>query len=123
MNERGRHRTFDDPITLPNGRVLKTLGDAGHYVARLPKATQQRPEWQLAAEMLLNAAERGHRDAGGDRDAPRAAGREAGDTAGARLDASLPKEGALPIWQSFKGPGSDLGCRLSHTDAVCECAN
>ena len=50
-------RHFDDPITLPDGWVL--LGDAGHYVAALPKATQSRPAWQLAAEMLLNAAERG----------------------------------------------------------------
>jgi hypothetical protein len=52
-------RHFDDPITLPDGRVLRTLGDAGHYVAALPKATQNLPAWQLAAEMLLNAAERG----------------------------------------------------------------
>jgi hypothetical protein len=52
-------RHFDDHITLPDGRVLRTLGDTGHYVAALPKAKQQQPEWQLAAEMLLNAAERG----------------------------------------------------------------
>jgi hypothetical protein len=51
-------RHFDEPIALPDGRVLKTLGDAGHYVAALPKAKQHLPEWQLAAEMLLNAAER-----------------------------------------------------------------
>jgi hypothetical protein len=50
---------FDDPITLPDGRELRTLRDAGHYVAALPKATQSLPVWQLAAEMLLNAAERG----------------------------------------------------------------
>ena len=30
-----------------------------HYVVALPKATQSLPAWQLAAEMLLNAAERG----------------------------------------------------------------
>jgi DNA-binding transcriptional LysR family regulator len=35
------------------------LRDAGHYVAALPKATQSLPVWQVAAEMLLNAAERG----------------------------------------------------------------
>jgi hypothetical protein len=27
------HRAFDDPIPVPDGRVLKTLHDAGH-VAR-----------------------------------------------------------------------------------------
>jgi hypothetical protein len=52
-------RTFDDPIILPNGRVLKTLRDAGHYVAGLPKAKHNRPEWRLAAAMLMQAAEDG----------------------------------------------------------------
>jgi hypothetical protein len=55
----GWRRPFDDPIALPDGRELRSLWDAGHYVAGLPKALQQRPEWQLAAEMLLGAAERG----------------------------------------------------------------
>jgi hypothetical protein len=48
---------FDDPIELPDGRALRTLGDAGHYIAELPKATQQRPEWQRAAKTLVRAAE------------------------------------------------------------------
>ena len=50
---------FDAPIELAKGEPLRTLLDAGHYVAALPKATQSLPAWQLAAEMLLNAAERG----------------------------------------------------------------
>ena len=33
------------------------MGDAGHYIAALPKATQQRPEWQTAAKTLMRAAE------------------------------------------------------------------
>ena len=59
MADKGWRREFDDPVTLPDGRVLKTLRDARHYVAGLPKATQSLSAWQLAAEMLLNAAERG----------------------------------------------------------------
>jgi hypothetical protein len=42
---------------VPDGRVLKTLYDAGHYAAALPKAAQERSEWQTAAEMLILAAE------------------------------------------------------------------
>jgi hypothetical protein len=39
---------------VPDGRVLlKTLYDAGHYAAALPKAAQERAEWQTAAEMLI----------------------------------------------------------------------
>jgi hypothetical protein len=48
-------RAFDDPIVLP--RVLKTLHDAGHYAAALPRAVQDRVEWQTAAEMLILAAQ------------------------------------------------------------------
>jgi hypothetical protein len=51
-------RHFDDPIPLPDGRDLRTLRDAGHYVAALLKTMQSLPAWQLAAEMLLGAAER-----------------------------------------------------------------
>jgi hypothetical protein len=59
MADSGWRRAFDDPIPLPGGRILHTLGDAGHYVAALPQATQQRPEWQTAAEALLLVAKRG----------------------------------------------------------------
>jgi hypothetical protein len=57
--DRGWDRPFDDPIPLAGNRILHTLGDAGHYVAALPQATQQRPEWQAAAEALLLVAESG----------------------------------------------------------------
>jgi hypothetical protein len=50
-------RAFDDPIPVPDARVLKTLHDAGHYAAALPRALQERTEWQTAAEMLILAAQ------------------------------------------------------------------
>ena len=50
-------RAFHVPIPLPDGRVLRTLRDAGEYIQELPKAIHQRPEWQIAAEMLLEAVE------------------------------------------------------------------
>ena len=50
-------RAFHIPIPLPDGRVLRTLQDAGEYIQELPKATHQRPEWQIAAQMLLEAVE------------------------------------------------------------------
>ena len=43
-------RQFDDPIVLPDGRMLRTLLDTGHYVTALPKPAQERAEWQTAAE-------------------------------------------------------------------------
>ena len=59
MSATGWRRRFDDPIVLHDGGELRTLGEAGHYVRFLPKATQQRPEWQTAAKMLLWAADQG----------------------------------------------------------------
>ena len=50
-------RAFHIPIPLPDGRVLRTLRDAGEYIQELPTATNKRPEWQIAAEMLLEAVE------------------------------------------------------------------
>ncbi|WP_349643117.1 hypothetical protein [Bradyrhizobium japonicum] len=51
-------RLFDDPIQVPGGK-LQTLLDAGRYIANLPKAAHDRPEWQAAMEALLLVAERG----------------------------------------------------------------
>ena len=50
-------RAFHVPITTPDGLMLRTLRDAGEYIQGLPKAVHQRPEWQVAAEMLLEAVE------------------------------------------------------------------
>lgn len=58
-SERGWQREFDDPILLSDGRVLSTLADAGHYIAGLPEAEHDTPEWQAAIEALLLVAEHG----------------------------------------------------------------
>jgi hypothetical protein len=39
--------------------VLRTLRDAGNYVAAFPKAKHDRPEWRLPAAMLMQTAEDG----------------------------------------------------------------
>ncbi|MGY8662532.1 hypothetical protein Q3C01_09210 [Bradyrhizobium sp. UFLA05-109] len=38
---------------------LATLRDAGEYIAELPKAVHDRPEWQAAMEALILVAEKG----------------------------------------------------------------
>jgi hypothetical protein len=50
-------RAFHVPIPLPNGRMLRTLRDAGDYIQALPGAKHKRQEWQIAAEMVLAAVE------------------------------------------------------------------
>jgi hypothetical protein len=50
-------RQFDEPIPLPDGRLLRTLLDAGRYVEQLPKAQHERAEWQRATGLLLMATE------------------------------------------------------------------
>ena len=50
-------RAFHVPIPLPDGRTLRTLRDAGDYIQALPGAKHKRPEWQIAAEMVLEAVE------------------------------------------------------------------
>ena len=47
---------FDDPIDLPDGRKLITLGDATSYITELPEAEQQAEEWQTAARCLVDTA-------------------------------------------------------------------
>jgi hypothetical protein len=46
-------RPFDDPIPLPGRRALVTLRDAGRYIAALPKAEQESPEWQAWTRCLM----------------------------------------------------------------------
>jgi hypothetical protein len=48
---------FHIPIALPDGRKLTTLRDAGEYIQALPRAKHERPEWQVAVEMLIAAVE------------------------------------------------------------------
>ena len=55
----GWRREFDDPIELPDGRMLVTLRDAASYVQNMPKAQHDSPHWQVTVEHLIYAAERG----------------------------------------------------------------
>lgn len=45
-----------EPIVLSDGLTLRTLRDAGHFIQDLPTAMQERPEWQTAAQALLDYA-------------------------------------------------------------------
>ncbi|MDA9521451.1 hypothetical protein XI06_14075 [Bradyrhizobium sp. CCBAU 11434] len=56
---KGWSRPFDDPIRLNDGRTLRTLRDAGEYIAALPKTVHDAPEWQAALEALLLVVELG----------------------------------------------------------------
>jgi hypothetical protein len=50
------------PTTVPvqnRARPLVTLRDAAMYVTELPKAEQYAPQWELAASLLMQIAERG----------------------------------------------------------------
>lgn len=49
-------RPFDDPVTA-GGKRLRTLRDAGQYIAGLSRKDQESAEWQAAAEALIMAAE------------------------------------------------------------------
>jgi hypothetical protein len=50
---RGWDRAFDDPIPLPGRGELRTLRDAGNFIAKLPKAKHEVLEWQAAIEALM----------------------------------------------------------------------
>jgi hypothetical protein len=57
--DRGWGRPFEDPIKV-DGRELVTLRDAGEYIAALPQAVHDLPEWQAAMmEALMLVVERG----------------------------------------------------------------
>jgi hypothetical protein len=57
MAETGWSKLFEDPVTLPNGRQLVTLLDAGNCIAGLPRKEAQHDHWQAAIEALLLAAQ------------------------------------------------------------------
>ena len=50
---RGWRRRFEDAISLPDGRQLVTLEDAGNYITKLLKSEHEAPEWQAAMEALM----------------------------------------------------------------------
>lgn len=55
--ETGWSKLFEDPVTLPNGRKLVTLLDAGNYIASLRRKETAEDHWQAAIEALMMAAE------------------------------------------------------------------
>ena len=59
MSERGWSRTFDDPIDLPGGGEVRTLRDAGNFIAKLPKRDHDSPAWLAAIEALMLVVEHG----------------------------------------------------------------
>ncbi|SIO46728.1 hypothetical protein SAMN05443247_05770 [Bradyrhizobium erythrophlei] len=50
-------RRFDQPVSLPNGGLARTLHDAAKFIITLPKLQRDRPEWRLAIHFLMDAAE------------------------------------------------------------------
>jgi hypothetical protein len=56
MSESGWQRRFEDPILLPDGRLLHTLSDAADYITGLPKEQSNLAQWQVALEALILAA-------------------------------------------------------------------
>ncbi len=52
-------RAFFDPITLPDGRSLRTLREAADYITALPPREHDRPHWLAAIEALILEAECG----------------------------------------------------------------
>jgi hypothetical protein len=49
--------TFDEPVTLPDGRRIVTLRDAANHITSLPRAEAKLPEWQAAIEALILVAD------------------------------------------------------------------
>jgi hypothetical protein len=48
--------SFEDPIPLPDGRLLLTLKHAATFIMKLPRAEHSAPEWQAAMEALILVA-------------------------------------------------------------------
>ncbi len=51
-------RRFEDPIPMPDGRIIRTIGEAAEY-ASLPRKTGATKRWQRAAKVGHEAAEHG----------------------------------------------------------------
>ncbi|MDR6306594.1 hypothetical protein GGQ85_004327 [Nitrobacter vulgaris] len=49
-------RRFDDPIVMPGGSTIRTIGEAAEYATGLPRIGNTEP-WQRAAKVLHEAAD------------------------------------------------------------------
>jgi hypothetical protein len=50
-------RRFDDPVPMPDGSTIRTIGEAAEYARNLPKRLSDTVLWQHAAGDLLMASE------------------------------------------------------------------
>jgi hypothetical protein len=50
-------RPFDEPVPLPSGPPARTLRDAANYIKKLSETERDTPEWRMAIQMLIDAAE------------------------------------------------------------------
>jgi len=50
-------RPFDQPVPLPSGPPARTLRDAANYIKKLSETERDMPEWRMAIQMLIDAAE------------------------------------------------------------------
>jgi hypothetical protein len=50
---------FDDPVLMPDGSTIQTIGEAAEYATSLPRKVGNKPHWQRAADALHQAAEHG----------------------------------------------------------------
>ena len=50
-------RPFDQPFPLPSGPPARTLRDAANYIKKLSEKERDTPEWRMAIQMLIDAAE------------------------------------------------------------------
>jgi hypothetical protein len=58
MSKAGWYSHFPEPILTPKGDLRVTLRE-GAYITRLSKTQYDRPAWQNAMHVLIQAAERG----------------------------------------------------------------
>jgi len=50
--------TFDEPIELDNGKMMRTLRDAAEHIVSLPPRETKQQHWQTAIDCLLSAAKK-----------------------------------------------------------------
>ena len=48
---------FWKPVKLRSGRTIESLGEARDLIRSLPQFRRQKPDWQLACELLARASE------------------------------------------------------------------